>query len=62
MSEERGPGPEYVYPDFRVLLGESESPEQTEDEDDRIATEQNREEEPLPSPKRPSLWRRFLGR
>ena len=72
MSEGRGPNPEYQYPDFQVLMGltpeSPESPEHTddaedtEDEDDRIATEGNREEEALQGHKRPSLWKRFLGR
>jgi hypothetical protein len=63
VSEGRGTSPE--YPDVRYQLDRwvpnGLSPEHTEDEVDRMATERSRQDEALRSHKRRSLWKRLFG-
>jgi hypothetical protein len=63
VSKERGTSPE--YPDVRYQLDRwvpnGLSPEHTEDDIDRKATERSRQDEALRSRKRPSLWKRLFG-
>jgi hypothetical protein len=64
VRNDRGTSPE--YPDVRYSLdrwiGTGLPPEHSEHDVDRIAAERSREDEALQRHKKPSLWKRLLGR
>ena len=64
MGQERGPSPEYpdVAPLYPRYYPGGLPPEHSQREVEQIAEERSREDEALHRRKRPSLWRRLLGR
>ena len=64
VSKDRGTSPE--YPDVRYTLDRwvpnGLSQEHSEQDIERIAEDHRREDEALQGHKKPSLWKRFLGR
>jgi hypothetical protein len=64
VSKDRGTSPEYpdIKPLYPAVKPTGIPPEHSEHDIERIAEEHRREDEALHRHKKPSLWKRFLGR